>query len=519
MESIFLNGGIIGPTLNFGSTEKYIVDIQQQRVRPTLVGQQTYTRAGSTSAVAPAFNLSGGIGTTPAAGDIVVLAIALGAAATTLMTAPAGYTQIAHFASNDTYDAVLYVGYKIMGSTPDTTFPIPSALSTSNSQMAIVSVWRGVDQTTPIDVSTVTATGIDSRLANPPAITPVTENAIVIGIGATAYSGTVYTFSAGGNLTGFVSASGSDTYDGALGLGYHEWVSGQFDPTAFSITGTTTSDSWASATLALRPAITEVPIYGNYKNSGIWPLSAVYDYLKPGVPITIPGLKLWLDADDSGTLTYTSGTNISTWSSKVGGTIYTTTSAVEPGLSSVPGLNKPAVLFPINQVSYLKTNNAASIGVPQTVFIVAHWATITSTYASIGLTATDMTNALQGATGVPYVILYTSTAGNGLPQLAVSGSGYTFSSTGIPENSAGLLEYTFNTNMTDSNIALNGSNLTRTTGTATSPSTVSYNVIGTSDTLYKSGGAFAEILVYEGILTESQKTTIRTYLKNKWGTP
>lgn len=278
MQSVFLNGGMIGVTLDYGSTEQYIIGTNQQRVRPTLVGQQVYNRSGSTTALNISFNLSGGTGTLPQTGDIVILAIALGAGTTTLMSAPSGYTQLARFAASDTNDSVLYVGYQIMGSTPDTTFPVPSSLSTSNSQMVIVSVWRGVDQTTPIDVSTATATGTNSRLADPPAITPVTENAIIIGIGATAYAGTVYSFSAGGSLSSFVSISGSDTYDGALGLGHHEWVSSTFDPTAFSITGTTSSDSWTAVTLTLRPALLDVPIYGNYKNSGVWGLPAVFEY-------------------------------------------------------------------------------------------------------------------------------------------------------------------------------------------------------------------------------------------------
>lgn len=272
MEPYTRNGGIIGKYKKYGTSVTPIVGTTQVRSRPTLVGSQAYNRSGSTTAVNVTFSLTGGTNTTPQAGDLVVLAIALGAAATTLMTAPAGYTQIAMFASNDTYDSVLYVGYKVMGATPDTTFPIPSALSTSNSQMAVVFVWRNFDASSPLDVTSTVATGVNSRLADPPSITPVTSLSVIMAIGACAYSGTVVSFT-NATLTGFVSTGGSDTYDGALGAGYFNWTSGTYDPSAFSITGSTTSDSWTALTLAIRGKLVDTPIYGNKENTGIWDLA------------------------------------------------------------------------------------------------------------------------------------------------------------------------------------------------------------------------------------------------------
>jgi hypothetical protein len=518
MESVFLNGGVIGSTMDFTSNEKYIVGQTQGYLRPSLVGVQTYNRAGSTSATSIPFNLVGGISTAPQPGDIVILVIALGAVGTTLMSPPAGYTQVAHFASNDTYDSILYVGYKIMGSTVDSTFPIPSSLSTANSQMALIFVCRGVDSNTPMDVTRTTAAGANGRLATPPAITPVTENAIIIGIGATAYAGTVYPFSSVGNLTGGVYTTGSDTYDGALAAGYHEWVSGTFTPTSFSIIGSTASDSWAAVSIALRPALVDVPVYGNYKNSGVWGLQSTLEAANKNIPNNIPGLQLWLDATDSSSLTYYSGNNIYSWKDKKNNVVYTTSSASIPTLTSANGLSKPAVTFPNNTISYMMTSVPLPISTPQTIFFVAAWYNVISGYRSLGILTNSTSNALQGATGAPYAVLYTSTGAVGKPQIYTSAGGYADTTTGVAEDDASIVEVIFNTTINTSEFTIDGIEAVKSAvQVGAVPSTTSYTTIGSSDTLYRAGGAFGEILIYEGVLTTEQRLTIRKYLQAKWG--
>jgi hypothetical protein len=277
MQSVFLNGGMIGTTLDFDSTEQYITSTSQQRVRPTFVGNQYFGRSGSTSSTTVAFALSAGTGeTVPQAGDLVLLTIAHGAESTSLMSAPSGYTQLARFAASDSNDTVLYVGYKIMGPTPDTTFPVVSSLNSRNAQTAIVFVFRGVDPANPIDVTTTTATGTNGRRANPPAITPITQNATVVAIGAGAHTASSVNYTTT-TLTNFKTLFSTDTYDIVHGAGYFEWTSGAVDPAAFEAANSSTSDSWCAATVALRPALADVPVYGNFKNSGIWLLQSAYE--------------------------------------------------------------------------------------------------------------------------------------------------------------------------------------------------------------------------------------------------
>lgn len=219
-------------------------------VGPTLVGTQTYSRAPSTTAIDVGFALSGSV-LTPQAGDLVVLAVALGSTVGQLMTPPtdSGYTTIAEILAVDNIRSVLYVGYKIMGSTPDTTFPLPSTINTSNSQAAAVFVWRNVQG---LDVTPTTATGANGRQANPPAITPVTSKAVIMAIGAAAHTAAVNFTNT--QLNSFVSINQTATRSVTLGAGYVNWTSGAFDPDAFTITGSTTSDAWTAVTLALRPS-------------------------------------------------------------------------------------------------------------------------------------------------------------------------------------------------------------------------------------------------------------------------
>lgn len=277
MDSLLYNGSMIGITMDFSSTEQYVVGTTQQRVRPTFVGSQTYARAGSASSVNVNFALTGGTGeTTPKAGDLVLLSIAIGANGTTLLSELGTYTTLTRLVANDTYDCILYVGYRIMGAIPDTTFPVMSSISTANAQTATVYVFRNVDQVTPIDIATATTTGTNSRTVNPPAIAPVTTNSTIVAIGAGAYTTTnnLYTSS---TLTRFNSVLSTDTINSVQGVGYFEWQSGAYDPAAFTIASSTTSDSWCSATVALRPALLDVPVYGNFKNSGIWNLQSAFE--------------------------------------------------------------------------------------------------------------------------------------------------------------------------------------------------------------------------------------------------
>lgn len=222
------------------------------------VGGYATSFVGTTSTTVITFggNLTGGLAASASAGDIVVVYFGVGSDADEVLNI-SGYTEIAQLAPVDTYIANLSVGYKFMGVTPDTTFSLIGGTgATRNAGAVVVQVWRGVDTVLPLGVNSTTATGISSALCNPPAITPTAQGSIIVSGGAAAHIDGAQTFSSS-DLSGFLSVGGIDDFDVTIGAGYVGWVSGSFNPAAFTFSGTSAStNSWAAVTLALQPIYT-----------------------------------------------------------------------------------------------------------------------------------------------------------------------------------------------------------------------------------------------------------------------
>lgn len=206
-------------------------------------------------------SLTGGIASAPAADDLVIVYFATGSTADRNLVV-SGYTEIVELYSNDTFDTNLAVARKFMGATPDTSFTLTGGtINIDDAGSVAVQVWRGVDPTTPFDVTQTTATGINSVLCDPPAITPTTSGAVIVSGGAGSWTlpgaagVTVQTY-ASPDLSAFITTGAIDTNRVVIGLGYHVWTSGSFNPAQFTFSGSgdSTSNSWAAVTLALRPA-------------------------------------------------------------------------------------------------------------------------------------------------------------------------------------------------------------------------------------------------------------------------
>lgn len=194
-------------------------------------------------------NLTGGVANTPSTNDIVIVIVGASTTAdTNFGTSSSNWTEEADLYVNASSDANLGVFYKVMGATPDTSIAI-----TSSSNVFIQSltyVIRGVNITTPVDVTTTTATGSGNANPNPPAITPVTAYAAVLGIGVGAGNGSVTALTSS-DLDNFVTAGNGFT---RLGIGIdYSWVGGAVNPAAFGGGETAAGRSWASISMALRP--------------------------------------------------------------------------------------------------------------------------------------------------------------------------------------------------------------------------------------------------------------------------
>jgi hypothetical protein len=304
ISNVFDNGGVIGNPMSFGNTTSYTNSNQTVTQNIQYVGGSTTTALGGTANISVALTgLTGGIATAPAAGDIVIIAVSIGAV-TSKTYRISTYTQIASLYANDTYDANLQVGWKRMGSTPDTTATITGGSGVSTDGMAIaVHVWRNVDSVTPIDSTPVTAAVLNTAIPAFGAVTPTTSGAVIICAAGSGHIANAVTYTAT-SLSNFLTAVGNDSYDGTVGMGsISNWTpqdGATYTPLAWTFGGTnSTSYAYCSVVFALRPATASVPLYLNRKNSGIWNLNAPFETRSPVPSPVTSGLQLWLDAGDS----------------------------------------------------------------------------------------------------------------------------------------------------------------------------------------------------------------------------
>ena len=206
--------------------------------------------------------LTGGIASSPATGDLVITYAGCSSTSNRIVAASGNtsgfYTSIVLLARSGINYATIGVSRQFMGATPDTSVTASHNGSAADTISVYISVWRGVDATTPLDV---TRTNSASALAiQPPAITPITSGAYIVsgaigaaGSGAIQSNG-VYTSA---DLSDFRSiGGGSGARTSVVGAGYKEWTSGSFQPATFGTTNITDSSDCTSAavTIALRPA-------------------------------------------------------------------------------------------------------------------------------------------------------------------------------------------------------------------------------------------------------------------------
>jgi len=218
-------------------------------------------RVGSTATTNVSINgtLTGGLASSPSEGDLVVILISAASASGYVPTtlAVSGWNN-GTFRSNTGVANYSYQqhSWKFMTATPDTVITVPSTGNIRNAQSWVVHVFRGVNATTPFDVATVFASGTGTGRPNPGPITPSTEGAWILWMGASAAAtGALYTAPTNFS-TNWHTDTRVDNYDSMVGFGYYTgWSSGQYDPAAITAGGTTgATDSWVAETVVLRPS-------------------------------------------------------------------------------------------------------------------------------------------------------------------------------------------------------------------------------------------------------------------------
>lgn len=204
-----------------------------------------------------------------AAGDLIIVAAAVGDTANNGLAAPSaptGFARVPGVAatiySNDVADCNLDVYYKIaVGGDSGATMTFAAVGGTNASNAAVVMVFRGVDPTTPFDVNATTDSGVSSSAADPPSINHNNPSGVwTVIVGATGHTGggsAAFTFPSG-YTTNARQRAHDDTTDILVGMGYRSsGVSDPEDPAAFSAAtiGTAADNAWAAVTMALRPFV------------------------------------------------------------------------------------------------------------------------------------------------------------------------------------------------------------------------------------------------------------------------
>lgn len=231
----------------------------------TFVGSYVGTHAATSAQTVNFSNLRDEANAQPTLqeGDLVLVAVENASTVdrTQAQLTPSGYTALhTDDYRNDSNDSNFLVSRKFMGSTPDTSVAIPASNATTAGVAYAIYVFRGVNQTEPMDATPVVTGNINTGVANAAAITPVTAGAwIVVFGGAAVAAGAVFTNPAGMSTTTnhFRSATITTTTNDANigGAIYTAWTSGSYDPAAFGGSTSTNTGSWSAVTLALRPVV------------------------------------------------------------------------------------------------------------------------------------------------------------------------------------------------------------------------------------------------------------------------
>ena len=206
-------------------------------------------------------NLSGGIGSAPQAGDIVIVCAAHAGTTNSAPTCSGNnngaYSGLGAAAyANSTYDTNMRGFYKVMGATPDTQLTIGRTSSTAYGGGTVLQVWRNPSGA-PIQVTGTPTTVTNGSRGNMPSVTPTTDGTQVIGFGAGAQgaSGTSITFPA--ELTDnriFLNTNGT-TSDICVLMASAPGTNGvAFDPSAWTGGMTSSFCSAAAQTIVLAPA-------------------------------------------------------------------------------------------------------------------------------------------------------------------------------------------------------------------------------------------------------------------------
>jgi hypothetical protein len=204
-----------------------------------------------TTLTIPLTGLSGGLDSAPSIGDVVIVCVGFKSSVDRTLSSDT-YTKLADLkAEGGEEDAQLGVFYKRLTDV-ETSTVITFNVSPNVSMRCAIHVWRNVDATNPIDVTTTTAIG-DVGVPNSPPITPVSNGAVVIAVGSAAYGdeeGVALTVPSG--MTNFFTAQ-TNSNSGIAIASVLTGTAQEYDPPSFGGGSLDDMNSFCAVSVALRP--------------------------------------------------------------------------------------------------------------------------------------------------------------------------------------------------------------------------------------------------------------------------
>ena len=221
-------------------------------------------------------------------------------------------------------------------------------------------------------------------------------------------------------------------------------------------------------------------------------------------PASISGLQLWLDADDSETITL-NGSTVSQWDDKSGNNYHVSqaTASNQPTFTASALNSKSVVRFDGVNDGLINTGDTPVGGsTNRTVFIVFNFNGTTIDYALV----LGYNGALNGkAFGISEEIAVRVNNGNRVWTTAV-------------DSTHAIVTIVLDgTSTTDLSAWKNGSSLTASSTATQTIDTQSGVGIGRSPAGNHLNGDVAEIIVYNSALSTSDRESVESYLSTKWG--
>jgi hypothetical protein len=205
-------------------------------------------------------SLTGGIASSPAPGDLIVVYLAAQYADTGFYPlevsgdVSGAYSSISALSTFEAfYDSTSQFFAKFAGGTPDASVTGVETYNYGNGAVIAAQVWRNVNAVIS-DVTAQIAGGSGTNDPNPPSITPVTPGAVVLAGGAIGIDGPGSGSFTSSDLENFVQAKSNNGGFGEVyaAVGSTYWTGGAVNPAAFGGV-TSDDDAWTAITIALRP--------------------------------------------------------------------------------------------------------------------------------------------------------------------------------------------------------------------------------------------------------------------------